>query len=190
MALHGVGQSGLTAGARVLVMGAGPIGLGVAFWARRLGAAKVVVSDLTALQADLAQHLGATSFVTVADDAVAQVDAALGGAPDIVFECVGRPGVITQALTHLRPRGTVVMLGLCTALDSFVPFQAVSKEARLITSAFFNMGEYQAALDMLDGGQALPHAMISDTVPLLAMPQAFEALRKRTSQCKVMVQPH
>jgi (R,R)-butanediol dehydrogenase/meso-butanediol dehydrogenase/diacetyl reductase len=189
VALHGVALSGLTAGARVLVMGAGPIGLGVAFWARRRGAAKVAVLDLTALQSDLAQTMGATSFVTAGSDPVAAVNAALGSAPDIVFECVGRPGIIAQALEHLRPRGTIVMLGLCTAQDSFVPFRAVSKEARLITSAFFNMGEYQAALDALDGGLAPPHAMITETVALSAMPATFEALRKRTTQCKVMVKP-
>ncbi|MEJ0027881.1 MAG: alcohol dehydrogenase catalytic domain-containing protein [Rhizomicrobium sp.] len=189
VALHGVALSGLTPGARVLVMGAGPIGLGVAFWARRLGAAKVAVCDLNDLQTDLAHTLGATSFVTVKDDAAARVKAALGAAPDIVFECVGRPGAIAQALDYLRPRGTIVMMGLCTALDSFVPFAAVSKEARILTSAFFTMGEYQAALDMLDGGQAPPHAMISDTVALADMPKAFEGLKKRTTQCKVMVEP-
>jgi (R,R)-butanediol dehydrogenase/meso-butanediol dehydrogenase/diacetyl reductase len=189
VALHGVALSELKPGARVLVMGAGPIGLGVAFWARRRGAAKVAMLDLNTLQSDLAHHMGVTSFVTVDAEAVAKVNAALGGAPDIVFECVGRPGIISQAIAHLRPRGTIVMLGLCTARDSFVPFAAVSKEARLITSAFFNLGEYRAALDALDGGQALPHAMISDTVALGAMPQAFEALKQRTTQCKVMVRP-
>jgi (R,R)-butanediol dehydrogenase/meso-butanediol dehydrogenase/diacetyl reductase len=102
---------------------------------------------------------------------------------------VGRPGAIAQALAHVRPRGTIVMLGLCTAPDSFVPFQAVSKEVRIVTSAFFTMGEYHAALDALDGGQAPPHAMITETVSLSAMPAAFEALRKRTTQCKVMVRP-
>ena len=190
VALHGVALSGLAPGARVLVMGAGPIGLGVAFWARRRGAAKVAVLDLTTLQSQLAHTMGATSFVTVDDDAVANVNAALGGAPDIVFECVGRPGIIAQALEHLRPRGTIVMLGLCTAEDSFVPFRAVSKEARLVTSAFFTMGEYQAALDALDGGHAPPHAMITETVALSDMPGTFESLRRRTTQCKVMVRPH
>jgi len=190
VALHGVALSGLTAGARVLVMGAGPIGLGVAFWARRRGAAKVVVLDLTILQFELAHTMGATSFITADTDSIAKVNTALGGAPDIIFECVGRPGIIAQALEYLRPRGTIVMLGLCTAEDSFIPFRAVSKEARLITSAFFTMGEYQAALDALDGGKAPPHAMITETVALSAMPAAFEALRKRTSQCKVMVKPH
>jgi (R,R)-butanediol dehydrogenase/meso-butanediol dehydrogenase/diacetyl reductase len=189
VALHGVMLSGLAPGARVLVMGAGPIGLGTAFWARRRGAAKVAVLDLTTLQSGLAQTMGATAFVTANDDPIAKVNAALGGPPDVVFECVGRPGIIAQAIEHLRPRGTIVMLGLCTAEDAFIPFRAVSKEARLLTSAFFTMGEYQAALAALDGGEAPPHAMITDTVALTAMPAAFEALRRRTAQCKVMVKP-
>jgi (R,R)-butanediol dehydrogenase/meso-butanediol dehydrogenase/diacetyl reductase len=189
VALHGVTLSGLAPGARVLVMGAGPIGLGTAFWARRRGAAKVAVLDLTTLQSELAHTMGATAFVTANDDPVAKANAALGGPPDIIFECVGRPGVIAQAIEHLRQRGTIVMLGLCTAEDAFIPFRAVSKEVRLIASAFFTMGEYQAALDALDGGEAPPHAMITDTVALSAMPAAFEALRRRTAQCKVMVKP-
>ena len=74
-------------------------------------------------------------------------------------------------------------------MDSFVPFRAVSKEARIQTSAFFTVGEYQAALDALDGGHTPPHAMITETVALGAMPAVFEGLRKRTTQCKVMVRP-
>ncbi len=60
-------------------------------------------------------------------------------------------------------RGTIVMLGLCTQPDSFVPFRAVTKEVNLVTSAFFNLNEYRAALDALDGGHAPPHAMITET---------------------------
>ena len=190
VALHGVILSGLVPGARVLVLGAGPIGLGAAFWARRLGAAKVVVADLTTLQQDLAYRLGTTGFVTVEEDAVGRVQRALGGPPDIVLECVGKPGILSQALEHVAPRGTVVMLGLCTAMDSFVPFHAVTKEVKIQTAAFYTMQEFQAALDAMEGGLAPPVAMITETVSLDAMPDAFEALRKRTHQCKVMVNPN
>ncbi|MGH8149675.1 MAG: zinc-dependent alcohol dehydrogenase [Steroidobacteraceae bacterium] len=189
VALHGVTLAGLAPGARVMVMGAGPIGLGVAYWARRLGATRVVVTDLTTLQAALALEVGATAFVAADEDAVRGVAAALGGEPDVVFECVGRPGILSRALEHVRPRGLIVMLGLCTAVETFVPFQAVSKEVRIVTSAFFNMGEYRAALDVLDGGRSVAKAMVTDTVALSAMPPMFEALRQRTSQCKVMVRP-
>jgi (R,R)-butanediol dehydrogenase / meso-butanediol dehydrogenase / diacetyl reductase len=189
VALHGVTLAGLTPGAKAMVMGAGPIGLGVAYWARRLGATGVAVTDLMLLQAERAMEMGATAFIRADDEAVPAVKAALGGAPDVVFECVGRPGILARALEHVRPRGLIVMLGLCTVPDSFVPFQAVSKEVRILTSAFFNMGEYRAALDVLDGGRSAAKAMVTDTVSLAEMPGVFEALRERTSQCKVMVRP-
>jgi (R,R)-butanediol dehydrogenase / meso-butanediol dehydrogenase / diacetyl reductase len=189
VALHGVALSGLMPGARVLVMGAGPIGLGVAYWARRNGAIKVAVSDVNTLKSELAHAVGATSFVKVEPDAVDAVARALGAPPDIVFECVGRPGMLAQALEHVRIRGTIILLGLCTSLDSFVPFRAVSKEVRFVSSAFFNLHEYQAALDILEGGHSVAKALITDTVSLSAMPPVFESLRGRSSQCKVMVRP-
>jgi (R,R)-butanediol dehydrogenase/meso-butanediol dehydrogenase/diacetyl reductase len=189
VALHAVALSGLKAGDRVLVMGAGPIGLAVAYWARRHGAIRVAVSDLNAFQSQLAAQVGATAFVQSTSEVVAQVNAALGGAPDVVFECVGRPGVLAEAIEHIRPRGTIVVLGLCTSADSFIPFRAVSKEVKLITSAFFNLREYQTALDTLDGGRSPARLLITDTVPLIRLPVVFEDLRQRTSQCKVMVRP-
>jgi (R,R)-butanediol dehydrogenase / meso-butanediol dehydrogenase / diacetyl reductase len=189
VSLHGVALSGLTVGARVLVLGAGPIGLAVAFWCRRLGATNVGVVDLTTLQAGLAHKVGATAFIEAGEDVVKRATADLGGSPDIVFECVGRPGILAQALEHVRPRGTIVMLGLCTTLDSFVPFHAVSKEVKFVTSAFFNMREYEASLDVLDGEHADARALITDTVPLSDLPTVFESLRQRTHQCKVMVRP-
>ena len=50
VALHGVNLSGLKTGDKVLVLGAGPIGLAVAFWARRMGAGKVAVQDIADFQ--------------------------------------------------------------------------------------------------------------------------------------------
>ncbi len=189
VALHGVALAGLTAGMRVLVLGAGPIGLAVGFWARRLGATRVAVVDVTPLQADLARKVGATAFVQAGEEAAGRANSALGGMPDIVFECVGKPGILAQALEYVRPRGSIVMLGLCTTQDSFVPFRAVSKEVKFITSAFFNMHEYEASLDVLDGGHTDARALITDIIPLTELPAVFESLRQRTSQCKVMVRP-
>lgn len=70
-----------------------------------------------------------------------------------------------------------------------MPFRAVSEEVRLLASACYTMHEYRAALDVLDGGQAGPGELITDAVPLSALPAVFKSLRKRTSQCKVLVRP-
>ena len=117
----------------------------------------------------------------------ARVALACGGAPDIVFECVGKVGLIDHCIDLVRPRGTVAVLGLCTAPDRLDSFRAISKEVNVIMSVFFDMHEFVASIDALDAGRFAPQTLISDTVSLLHMPPAFEALRRRTTQCKVLV---
>ena len=189
VALHGVVLSGLKPGAKVAVLGAGPIGLAVAFWARRMGAAQVIVTDLNRNHEQRALEMGATGFVAGAEGVVEAVDRKLGGKADIVFECVGLPGLIAQAVEHVKVKGTIAVLGLCTRPDSWVPFVGLSKEVRIQTSAFFTLPEYQAALDALNAGAAEPRHLITDTIPLDAVPETFEALKKRTHQCKVLIAP-
>lgn len=187
--LHGVQIGEMRPGARVLVIGAGPIGLATAFWARRLGAQRVVVTAGSRRRESLALEMGATRFLRSEDASVTTVSDACGGLPDIVYECVGKPGLIAKSLEYVRPRGNVVVLGLCTAIDSFVPFAAIAKEARIQPSAFYRPRDFEIAADLLDAGVIAPRSMITDRVSLDDMPAAFEALRNRTHQCKVMVEP-
>ena len=189
VALHGVIMSGMKPGDRVLVLGAGPIGLAVGFWAKRRGAARVVVQDIAPFQEKRALAMGADAFVVDAQDPVAASDRALGGRADIVFECVGIPGLIAQAVGQVRNRGTILLLGLCTRPDTFDSFAMLSKEVRLVTSAFFTRPEYEAALDALDAGAAEPRLLVTDTIGLDEVPAVFEGLKQRTHQCKVLIAP-
>jgi (R,R)-butanediol dehydrogenase/meso-butanediol dehydrogenase/diacetyl reductase len=189
VALHGVMLSGLQPGDKVLVLGAGPIGLGVAYWARKMGARAVVVQDVARHQEERALAMGASAFIVDPHEPVAASDRALGGKADIVFECVGIPGLIAQAVEQVRIKGKVIILGLCTKPDSFIPFVALSKEVALITSAFFKRQEYETALDALDAGSAEPRLLITETIGLDAVPEIFEALKHRTHQCKVLINP-
>ncbi|BBC72084.1 Zn-dependent alcohol dehydrogenase [Altererythrobacter sp. B11] len=189
VALHGVNLSGLQSGDRVLVLGAGPIGLAVAFWARRFGAGRVAVQDIADHQQQRALDMGANVFVVDPADPVGSAEAALGGKADIVFECVGVPGLVAQAVEQLRPRGTILLLGLCTRPDTFNSFAMLSKEVRLVTSAFFTVAEYRAALDALAAGAIEPRLLVSDTIALDDVPAVFESLKQRSGQCKVLIAP-
>ena len=189
VALHGVNLSGLKAGDKVLVLGAGPIGLAVAFWAKRFGAAEVAVQDVAEFQRRRALDMGADVFVVDPQDPVGSAERGLGGKADIVFECVGIPGLIAQAVEQVRPRGTILLLGLCTRPDTFNSFAMLSKEVRLVTSAFFTVPEYEASLQALAEGAVEPRLLITDTISLAETPQVFESLKRRTEQCKVLIAP-
>ena len=189
VALHGVNLSGLKAGDKVLVLGAGPIGLAVAFWAKRFGAAKVAVQDIAEFQRQRALDMGADAFVVDPEDPVGSAERGLGGKADIVFECVGIPGLIAQAVEQVKPRGTILLLGLCTRPDTFNSFAMLSKEVRLVTSAFFTVPEYEASLQALAEGAVEPRLLITDTISLAETPQVFESLKRRTEQCKVLIAP-
>lgn len=189
VALHGVNLSGLQKGDKVLVLGAGPIGLAAAFWARRMGAAKVAVQDIAEFQRGRALEMGADMFVVDPADPIGSAERALDGKADIVFECVGMPGLIAQAVDQVRNRGTILLLGLCTKPDTFNSFAMLSKEAKLVTSAFFTVPEYQAALDALAGGAIEPRLLVTDTITLESVPEVYEGLKRRTEQCKVLIAP-
>lgn len=189
VALHGVNLSGMQPGDKVLVLGAGPIGLAVAFWARRFGASKVAVQDVAEFQRQRALGMGADVFVVDPQDPIGSAEAGLGGKADVVFECVGIPGLIDQAVQQVRNRGTILLLGLCTRPDPINSFAMLQKEARLVTSAFFTRQEYEAALDALAQGAMEPRLLVTDTISLADTPEVFESLKRRTSQCKVLIAP-
>jgi (R,R)-butanediol dehydrogenase/meso-butanediol dehydrogenase/diacetyl reductase len=189
VALHGVNMSGVKKGDKILILGAGPIGLAVAFWARRKGAANIVIQDISNFQQARALDMGANDFVVDPADPIGGAERALGGKADIVFECVGIPGLIEQAVSQVRNRGTILLLGLCTRPDTMNTFAMLSKEVRLITSAFFTRQEYEEALDALNAGAAEPRLLVTDTISLEDTPARFEALRTRTHDCKILIAP-
>lgn len=189
VSLHGIRLANAEAGARVLIVGAGPIGLAAAYWSRRLGAGRIAVTASSNRRAELALTLGAHVFVDPSDNSPAAVEAALGGPPDVVYECVGKVGLIQRCIEYCRPRGTVVVLGLCTHPDTIMPFPLVVKELRLQASAFYEVRDFEMSADALEHDGDAPRAMVTDRIGLDALPEAFEALRQRSTQCKVLVDP-
>jgi threonine dehydrogenase-like Zn-dependent dehydrogenase len=190
--LHAVNVSAMRSGARVLVIGAGPIGLTTTFWARRMGAGRIAVTASSRQREGLAMEMGANTFIdplVSLEESIRLTDEALGGPPEIVYECVGKVGLVKRCIDHVAKRGTVVVVGLCTAQDHFMPFDMIQKECRVQPSAFYDHRDFETALDAIEAGEHKPEEMVTDTVNLTKMPQMFEALKQRTTQCKVLVDP-
>jgi len=187
--LHGANQAEIGPDTRVLVLGAGPVGLGAVFWARQAGARRIAVAAHSRRGEALAMTLGASAFLDPAADRAEAVLAALGGPPDVVFECVGRPGLLGEAIGLVRYRGTVVVLSLCMQPDTIMPSLALFKEVILRFAVVYAPEEFEEAARTLDRGAVEARAMATGTVSLDALPAAFEGLRKGSSHCKLMVDP-
>jgi len=188
-ALNCVHLCGISKGARVLIIGAGAMGLGAAYWARHLGAGPIVVSARTNSRAELAATMGATRFVPTGEDYKARVRAALGGAPDIVFECAGQPGTIAQAIDAVRACGVVGVLGMCDGVDDFYPNKGSLKQVRIQFSAAYRPLEFEQSVDTMARGSVEPRAMVVETIGLDDLPFTFEALRQDSNRCRVHVDP-
>ena len=189
--LQGVRKAQMRIGCRALVLGAGPIGLASAFWARRLGASRVVVVAHSRRRERFARDFGATHFIAQSDVAepAAAINDALGGPPEVVFEAVGLPGAIGKAMEYVAPRGTIIGLGFTTGSDSYSCAVALMKEVRLLFSVVYEKRDFQYTAEVMAAGERTPRAMITDTVSLEEMPAKFESLRGHSADCKVMVAP-
>lgn len=187
VALHGIRMAGDLRGKTVTVIGCGPIGLAAVFWSSRLGAAKVQVIEGNSVRADMARTMGAGSlYLPSGQRAEGEAGPELA---DIVVECVGKPGLLQASLGDVRNRGTVISLGFCMAPEQFVAAAAGSREVTIKFPVLYTLTDYRDVLAVLDRGDVEPRTMITKTVGLSSMPTAFEALRKPSTDCKVMFDP-
>jgi len=95
--------------------------------------------------------------------------------------------MIARSVDVLKTQGTLLMLGLCTFPDTFVPFEVLSKELCIQTSAFFDQNEYETALDVLASGILEPRLLVTEKVALEDVPPMFEQLKSSHQHCKVMI---
>lgn len=186
VALHAVAQAGELAGRRVLITGFGPIGGVVLLAARHAGAGEIAVTDIVAAPLALARQLGAAAGHDVAADpealAAEQRDK---GRFDVAFECSGNPRALAQAIACVRPRGTIVEVGVGGAFD--VPMNTVvAKELRLAGTFRFH-AEFAEAARLIARREIDVRPLISATCPLGDAAAAFALAADRRQAIKVQL---
>jgi (R,R)-butanediol dehydrogenase/meso-butanediol dehydrogenase/diacetyl reductase len=189
VAHHALEKTPRSPGEPVLILGAGPVGLAVALYARLFGASSVVVSDPVPGRRALAEAVGASTIDPGAAD-VGEVFAALtGGPPRTVVECVGLPGLLQQATDVAAPDGHITVVGVCTVPDTVSPVAAMAKELTVQFVLYYRPRDFAQTIAHLAAGRLDPSALITDVIPLDDLPRRFDALMRPTTECKVLVAP-
>ena len=187
ISLYGVELAAVRPGDCALVLGGGTVALYTIYWARRLGAGKIVAMSRSDRRKDLCLEMGADAFIPYGDNEIGEVIEALGGSPRVVFECVGAEGMLNKAVVHVAQFGKIVSLGFCTSPDALIPGMASYKCASIQFTVGYSMKEFNYIASQMDKGHCDPKAIITSEVPLTDLPPTMQRLRDPNEDTKVHV---
>ena len=181
----------LQLGKKVVVSGAGNIGLIMLQMLRATGASEVVVVDAIDFRLDLAKQLGASGVVNVIrEKPVEQILRLFPGGADVVVEATGNPLAFQNACDVVKDGGSLVVIGIfskkITELDlSFL----YNKEATIYGSKGGNEG-YRDALLLLKEKKLNLTSMITHRFPLEEAEKAFRTFDDKGSNAlRILIEP-
>jgi threonine dehydrogenase-like Zn-dependent dehydrogenase len=120
-----------------------------------------------------------------------RVAESLGAGPKrpVIFECVGVPGIIDEIISSAPLLSRVVVVGVCMEPDRIRPAMAVNKEIDLRFVVAYTPLEFRDTLHMLAEGKVEAGPMVTGTVGLSGVEEAFDALGDSGTQAKILIDP-
>ena len=188
--LHAVNKSNITPREGALVLGCGPVGLAVIAALRLKGVETIVASDFSPARRALAVTMGASEAVDPATEPAFEAwSRAGGGRTLVVFEAIGVPGIIDDAMRMAPPQSRMVVVGVCMQPDAITPFFGIAKELNIQFVLGYDPMEFASCLRSIAEGEIDVTPMITGEVGLDGVPGAFDELANPDRHCKILVVP-
>jgi L-iditol 2-dehydrogenase len=178
-------KAGVSAGDRVLVTGAGPIGLLALQTARAFGATELTITDVNPHRLALAERLGATRTIDLGQTALEDA----GVEADALVECSGHPDALRAGIAALRPAGTAVLVGMGPEEDGVVPLSIVQNRELWLTGTFRYANTYPTAIALAAAGRVDLEALITSHYDLDDTLAALKIGGEDPKSVKAMVHP-
>jgi L-iditol 2-dehydrogenase len=172
------------AGSRVLVTGAGPVGLVAAQSALALGAASVIVTDVNEHRLTMAEELGATGAVDVSSTPVSES----GLEVDVLLECSGHPAATADALRVVAPAGHVVLVGM-GADEMSLPVSRIQERELTLTGTFRYAHTWPTAIALAASGRVQLDRLVTGHYGLEQVRDALTVARTDPHVVKPVVRP-
>jgi 2-desacetyl-2-hydroxyethyl bacteriochlorophyllide A dehydrogenase len=176
VAVHDVRRSGLAAGDKAVVIGAGPIGVLIAIVAASFGA-EVVIAEIDPTRRAAAEEMGLTTLDPSTVDQVAWVEEWTAGAgADVVFEVSGSAAAVLGATSLAKVRGTLVVVAIHSQPPAIDLHRVFWRELRLLGARVYQRRDFERAIGLLTEGAIPAEKFITGIVPLSGLESAFGVL--------------
>ncbi|WP_338889501.1 zinc-binding dehydrogenase [Rhodococcus sovatensis] len=183
VATWAVSRAGSVLGKRILITGAGPIGLLVLQTVLALGAREVTITDVSQARLDAAVELGATTAVLSGGDAIEF------GPADTAFDCSGNPGAIAAAARSLGPAGVLALVGVPGRQEAEFPISLVQRWELDIRGCFrYGPDAFAQAIGLAARGRVDLHSLVTSRYPLSESAAALEAALSDPTQLKIVIE--
>ncbi len=179
-------KAGVGLGSRVLVTGAGPVGILSAYAARAAGASWVGVADVNPHRLAVAQGMG---FVAL-DVSAAPLDQLLDRmpAPEALLECSGHAGSTVAGLHALSPAGRAVLVGM-GGEELPLPLAVVQERELVVTGVFRYAGTWPTALGLLAADDGSLASLVTHHFDLQGTAEALTTAGRDPRAMKSMIHP-
>lgn len=188
VAVHAIRASGLNFGDRLVVFGAGPVGLLAASVGKAYGATEILMVDINDDRLNFARDtLKVTTHVynSKADSALSadevrqrHMDAFGGAHATVSIDATGNPACIASAINLLGPKGSYVQVGMGgEALNGF-PMGAVCERELTIKGSFrYGVDDYALAVQLLETGKVDVKPLITHHFKFEQAVEAYELVK-------------
>ena len=185
--LHAIKQAGNIFGKKVLITGSGPIGTLSVLSARRAGAEEILVTDISDNALKFSNSVGADKVINTAKNYSKIEKFQVGkGFFDIAIECSGSASGINDAIKSLKPKGTLIQLGL--GEDILMPLVSVTTKELNLKGSFRFHSEFELAVKMMKKELIDVKPLITHSIPFQNAEKGFKiAMNEKENSMKVQL---
>lgn len=191
--LHAVHLAEVKVGEKVLVIGAGIIGLVSAMFAKKEGASFVAISETNLERAKKAIDLGVTDkyYDATNPELIKEVMADTVDGFDIVIECCGNSAAVSSALMVTRPGGQIVLVGVSLGPITIPTVVGVMNELTIKGAIAYTKEEFKTCIDLISNKQIDVMKFVDDIVSFEEVQKSYERLTSgKDSAVKILVDPN
>jgi L-iditol 2-dehydrogenase len=164
-------------GARMGVLGAGPIGLSVIMCAKAAGDCAIYASELLESRLAAAQRCGADWTANPRQcDIAAKIAELEPLGLDLVFECTGDPSCIDLGQRLLKPGGTLVMVGIPNDMQVSFDIHLMRRQELVFKNVRRQKGCIEPMIAMIQSGRIDPGRLLTHRFPLERIGEAFDTV--------------